>query len=82
MGFFHALDQEPSLKSVSYLADSADAHVQGLGVTASPVQHFGRQLHHETGALRSAFEGAGVLWVIGDRQPLVVLTLVSHIRVS
>lgn len=39
-------EQSKLCKAFSHLAHSADAHVQGLGVTACSIQHFGRQLHH------------------------------------
>lgn len=65
-----------------YLADSTDAHVQGLGVTASPIQDLWGQLHHEARALSFALESAGVVRVVVHRQPLVVLTLVAHVCMS
>lgn len=65
-----------------YLTRSTDAHVQGFGVTARPVQYFGWQLHHETRGLAFALESAGVIRVVVNGQPLVVLTLVSDVRVS
>lgn len=68
--------------SFSYLADPTDAHVQGLGVTACPIQHLGRQLHHKARGLGLALESAGVVRVIVHRQPLMVLTLVLHVCVS
>lgn len=68
--------------SFSYLADSTDTHVQGLGVTACPIQHLGGQLHHKARALGFAPESAGVVRVIVHRQPLMVLTLVLHVCVS
>lgn len=68
--------------SSSYLAHSADAHVQRLGVAAGPVQHFGGQLHHEARHFRFALESAGVVGVIVHRKPLVVLTLVPHVCVG
>lgn len=66
----------------SHLADSTDAHVQRLGVTARAIQHLGRQLHHEARALGFAFQSTGVVRVVVHGQPLVVLTLVSHVCVS
>lgn len=64
---------------MSHLTRAADAHVQGLGVTARPVQHLGRQLHHEARGFCFALERAGVFGVIVHGQPLVVLTLVAHV---
>lgn len=66
----------------SYLAGAADAHVQGLGVAARPVQNLGGQLHHQARVLGAALEGAGVLRVVVDRQPLVVPVLEAHVGVS
>lgn len=68
--------------SFSYLADSTDTHVQGLGVTAGPIQHLWCQLHHKAQALGFALESAGVFRVIVHRQPLMVLTLVMHVCMS
>lgn len=64
------------------LADTTDAHVQRLCVTACPIQHLGRQLHHKAWALGFTFESARVVWVVVYRQPLMVLVLVLLICVS
>lgn len=66
----------------AHLAGAADAHVQGLGVAAGPVQDLGRQLHHQARVLGAAPEGARVLRVVVDRQPLVVGALEGHVRVG
>lgn len=68
--------------SFADLADPADAHIQGLCVATCSVQHFRGQFHHQARALGFALEGAGVVWVIVHRQPLVVLTLQLHVGVS
>ena len=66
---------------MSHLANSTDAHVQGVGTATSPVQNLGGELHGETPPLGLAVKGAGRGGVVGHGDPLIGHALVFDVIV-
>lgn len=65
-----------------YLAQAADAHVQGFSVAPCPIQNFWCQLHNQSCSSGLALQWAWVVRVIRDRKPLIQLPLVLDVVVS
>lgn len=76
--------QDPRVREagVAHLTDAADAHVQGVGAAASPIQDLGSQLHHQALSPRMTLEGAGGSRIVVPGKPFVVTTLILDVVVG
>lgn len=64
-----------------YLAQAADAHVQGFSVAPGPIQNLRCQFYNQSCPSGLALQRARVVRIIRDRKPLIKLPLVLDIIV-
>lgn len=67
---------------VAHLTDAADAHVQGVGAAASPIQDLGSQLHHQALSPSVTLERAGGNRIVVPGKPFVVTALILDVVVG
>lgn len=72
----------PCMAAVAYLTDPTYAHIQGVGVAASSIQHFGCQLHHQALSPSMTLERAWGSRVIVQWNPFIIAALVLHVIVG